>query len=245
MPLRGAAGRYGSRVAWYQTRTDSELVELARGGDRRARATLFDRTIRPASAVALHLTAGDRETAIPALVTAYRLAFKRLHKLEDPERFAHWLLRLIDDRAPFPVGLPADSEILTSSERDRVRRAVGVQTEAARAMVRPAAVLAALAVVAGVVALGSATLPSVQIADDPLGDTGTVVTDGPSGSLASEGGRKPAVTSSHEPSQAATDPSATATDPSTVAESFEATPDASDAADATNDEGDDGLAETR
>jgi hypothetical protein len=239
-------------VAWYQTRTESELVELARDGDRRARATLVDRTIRPAAAVALHLTAGDRETAIPALITAYRLAFKRLHRLEDPGRFTHWLLRLIDDRAPFPVGLPADSEILTSAERDRVRRAVGVQTEVARRMARPAVVLATVAIVALLVALGSATLPSVQIADDPMaeapGTTGTtgggVVTDAPSGSPTMQDGREPAVASSHEPSEPVSEADVTAsesesTGPGTAEDA------AGDEGGADDGTGDDGLAETR
>lgn len=243
MPLRGGAGRYGSRVAWYQTRTDSELVELARDGDRRARATLVDRTIRPAAAVALHLTAGDRETAIPALVTAYRLAFKRLHRLEDPERFTHWLLRLIDDRAPFPVGLPADSEILTSAERDRVRRAVGVQTEVARRMARPAVVLASLAVVALLVALGSATLPSVQIADDPMADapgtTGGAVTDDPA-----EAGREPAVASSHEATEIVTEPTEDASSPTSEPTTTAETSATLSETEVSEDDGA-GLAETR
>lgn len=193
---------------------------------------LFDRTIRPASAVALHLTGGDRETAILALMTAYRMAFKRLHKLEDPERFAHWLLRMIDDRAPFPLGLPADSEILTSSERDRVRRAVSVQTEAARKMARPAAVLAAVGLVAALVAVGSATLPSVRIADDPIAEPrGGVITDG-----ASELATEPDGTDA-----AASD------EPSDAGASDEPSDDPGDSAvdSATEVASDDGLAETR
>lgn len=232
-------------MAWYQTRTDSELVELARGGDRRARATLFDRTIRPASAVALHLTAGDREAAIAALVTAYRLAFRRLHRLEDPERFTHWLLRLVDDRAPFPVGLPADSEVLTSFERDRVRRAVGVQTEVARKMARPAAVLVGLAIVGILVVVGSATLPSVQISDGRSGDaaaggTGGAVLEEPTDEPSAD--REPAAVSSHEPTTDATSSEAqTVTESDTSTESETAT----EAGTATEADDDGGLAETR
>jgi len=213
---------------------------------------LFDRTIRPASAVALHLTGGDRETAILALMTAYRLAFKRLHRLEDPERFAHWLLRMIDDRAPFPLGLPADSEILASSERDRVRRTVGVQTEAARRMARPVAVLAAVGLVAALVLVGSATLPSVRIADDPLAEPsgGVIADDGTADPSPSEDDptEDPASTSPTEvASEVPSEPGGRPSDGPDAAASDEPGGGSDDSAvdGATEVASDDGLAETR
>lgn len=148
-------------MSWYLSRTDEELVALASGGDRSARAVLVDRSLLPASRVAMHLEP-DAEAAVTALVTAYRDTFSRLDGLADGERFLPVLLERLDHAAPFPLD-PATHAPLAPHDRDRVRRSVLGAPSRPRA-VPLAAVLAAAAVVALVVALDDA--PSTLRVDD-------------------------------------------------------------------------------
>jgi RNA polymerase sigma-70 factor (ECF subfamily) len=69
---------------------DRRLVLLARGGDRSA----FDALVEKYAGVVRSLTAarlGRGADAEDAAQDAFLSAFQRLHKLDDPERFAGWL----------------------------------------------------------------------------------------------------------------------------------------------------------
>jgi RNA polymerase sigma-70 factor (ECF subfamily) len=78
--------------------SDAELVEAVLGGDRASFAILVQRYERAVLGVALGIL-GDyhaaQDVAQDALVTAHR----KLGTLENPERFASWLLRIARRRA--------------------------------------------------------------------------------------------------------------------------------------------------
>lgn len=155
-------------MSWYLSRTDGELVALARQGDRPARAVLVDRTLLPASRVAMHLEP-DANAAVAALVAAYGDAFRRVAELADDEAFLPVLLDRLDHRAPFPLD-PATHAPLDPVDRDRVRAAV-LGADRGRRAVPLAAALAALAVLAVVLTGGASSTPAGLVVDDapPVG----------------------------------------------------------------------------
>lgn len=152
-------------MSWYLSRTDGELVALARQGDRPARAVLVDRTLLPASRVAMHLEP-DADAAVGALVAAYADAFRRVVELADDEAFLPVLLDRLDHRAPFPLD-PATHAPLDPVDRDRVRAAVLGTARPRRRAVPLAAVLASLAVVAMVLTSGASTPTGLVVDDAP------------------------------------------------------------------------------
>lgn len=158
-------------MSWYLSRTDGELVALARQGDRPARAVLVDRTLLPASRVAMHLEP-DANAAVGALVAAYGDAFRRVVELAEDEAFLPVLLDRLDHRAPFPLD-PASHAPLDPVDRDRVRAAV-LGTDRRRRTLPLAAVLGTLAVVAVVMTAGAST-PTGLVVDDapPVGGPAT------------------------------------------------------------------------
>ena len=155
-------------MSFYLSRTDGELVDLARRGDRSARGVLVDRTLLPASRVAMHLEPSV-DAAVAALVAAYGDTFRRLDGLDDGGRFLPVLLERLDHRAPFPLD-PATHAPLDPVDRDRVRRAV-LGTPRGRRGIPLAAALLAAAV--GALALVATTAPrggiTVEDTPDPVG----------------------------------------------------------------------------
>lgn len=125
---------------------------------------LVDRTLLPASRVAMHLEP-DADAAVAALVAAYGDAFRRVAELADDEAFLPVLLDRLDHRAPFPLD-PATHAPLDPVDRDRVRAAV-LGTDRRRRAVPLAALLAALAVVAVVLTTGSTTPTGLVVDDAP------------------------------------------------------------------------------
>jgi hypothetical protein len=171
-------------VSWYLSRTDGELVALARQGDRPARAVLVDRTLLPASRVAMHLEP-DADAAVGALVAAFGDAFRRVVELADDEAFLPVLLDRLDHRAPFPLD-PATHAPLDPIDRDRVRAAVLGTGRRRRRAVPLAALLASLAVIAVVLTTGGPT-PTGLVVDDappaapPATDAPTAADEGEDG----------------------------------------------------------------
>lgn len=206
-------------MSWYLSRTDGELVALARQGDRPARAVLVDRTLLPASRVAMHLEP-DANAAVGALVAAYGDAFRRVLELADDEAFLPVLLDRLDHRAPFPLD-PATHAPLDPVDRDRVRAAV-LGTDRRRRAIPLAAVLATLAVVAVVMTAGASTPTGLVVDDAPPG--GGAATDAP-----------PAGDDDREVEQATPDPSSTDEE---VATDADASTDGEDVADEAGDEAD-------
>ena len=148
-------------MSYYLSRTDGELVDLARRGDRSARGVLVDRTLLPASRVAMHLEP-SADAAVAALVAAYDDTFRRLGGLDDGSRFLPVLLERLDHRAPFPLD-PATHAPLDPVDRDRVRRAVLGTPRDRRGIPLAAGLLAA---VAGALAVVATTAPHDGIAVD-------------------------------------------------------------------------------
>ena len=107
--------------------TDDELVRRARAGDIPAFGTLYDRTVRLVRAVAADAgTDAAEDVAHDAFLRAYRT----LHTLSDPARFAPWLVgiarRVVLERRrarrfdPLPEQTPApavaDAEALEDAQ---------------------------------------------------------------------------------------------------------------------------------
>jgi RNA polymerase sigma-70 factor (ECF subfamily) len=78
--------------------TDEELVRQALRGRTDAFATLVERYLRPAYAVALART-GDPHDAEDVSQDAFIVALERLADCRQPERFAGWLLEIVRNRA--------------------------------------------------------------------------------------------------------------------------------------------------
>lgn len=77
-----------------QSRTDAQLVELSRGGDRQA----FDELIRRYQAQASRLACllvGDRSEAEDLAQEAFLRAWQNLNVLSDPAKFAAWFRRIV------------------------------------------------------------------------------------------------------------------------------------------------------
>jgi hypothetical protein len=79
-------------------RTDRELVELARRGDRAAMGDLFSRYWRAARAAAFGVT-GQFASAEDAAAEAFRHALDGLSSLRDPDRFGSWLRTIVVRKA--------------------------------------------------------------------------------------------------------------------------------------------------
>jgi RNA polymerase sigma-70 factor, ECF subfamily len=82
--------------------TDAVLVGRARAGDRDAFEELVRRTSRLVYA-RLYLDSGNAHRAEDLLQETYLLAFRSLHRLEDPAGFRRWLLT-IAQRAAIDAG---------------------------------------------------------------------------------------------------------------------------------------------
>ncbi len=139
-------------MSWLSTRTDGELVALVADGDRRARAMLVDRTLLPASRVAMYLEE-DTDRAVDALVGAYSGVFRRLPDLGDGDRFLNALLARLDASAPFPLD-PDTVAPLHRQDRERVRAAVlSPPRRGARTLPLVAALLGVVLLAVGVAVL--------------------------------------------------------------------------------------------
>jgi RNA polymerase sigma-70 factor, ECF subfamily len=77
---------------WYavNARTETELVEAARGGDVESFGELYQRYYAPAVGIAYGVL-GDRHLAEDAAQEAFVIASRQLAGLRNPERFAPWL----------------------------------------------------------------------------------------------------------------------------------------------------------
>ncbi|NOZ86667.1 MAG: sigma-70 family RNA polymerase sigma factor [Deltaproteobacteria bacterium] len=71
-----------------------ELVEAARGGDRRAQRALFDRFLNPLMAYCMLSANHDREMAMDLTQETFSRAFLNLGKLKEPDRFKGWLFSI-------------------------------------------------------------------------------------------------------------------------------------------------------
>jgi RNA polymerase sigma-70 factor (ECF subfamily) len=75
-------------------KTDDRLVRLARTGRRQAFDELVSRYHRRATSVAYRLV-GNLHDALEVCQDAYVRAYRSLHRLEDPNRFGAWLMRIV------------------------------------------------------------------------------------------------------------------------------------------------------
>ena len=79
-----------------QVSSDAELVRSALAGDRTGFDELIRRYQRQATVTAYRLLS-NRDDAMEVTQDGFLRAFERLETLEDPERFAPWLLRIISN----------------------------------------------------------------------------------------------------------------------------------------------------
>lgn len=70
---------------------DAELVRAVLGGDRRAYGTLYDRYVRLIEAVCFDYARGVAD-AQDLCQEAFLLAFQRLDRLRQPDRYAAWMV---------------------------------------------------------------------------------------------------------------------------------------------------------
>ena len=81
-----------------ESRSDGQLVGLARAGDAQAFEALVRRHLRAAYAVALS-GIGNPEDAEDVVQDAFITALEQLDHCRNPERFAAWLLQIVRNRA--------------------------------------------------------------------------------------------------------------------------------------------------
>lgn len=106
-------GRWGVLV----NVTDADLVSRVLAGEQAAFEQLVRRHFRACQAVAM-ARLGDRDEAEDVCQDAFVSAYERLADCRRPDRFAHWLLRIVRNRA------------LRRIARLAVRRAVGLERAA-------------------------------------------------------------------------------------------------------------------
>ena len=125
--------------------TDHELVRRATAGDIAAFGTLYDRTVRLVRAVAAD---AGRDAAEDVTHDTFLRAYRTLHSLRDPARFAPWLvgiarLVVIERRRarrfdPLPYHTPAlaVSDVDASADAQELLRLVAELPEEERLAVR-------------------------------------------------------------------------------------------------------------
>jgi len=119
-------------------RSDGQLVQRTRGGDREAFGALVDRYRDMAYGLGYHLT-GEFEAARDLAQEAFVQAYVRLGQLREPEKFAGWLRRIVvnvhrmqqrrrevttvalDDQAAAPQRPPSEIEVVVRDALSKLR----------------------------------------------------------------------------------------------------------------------------